>query len=76
MKEVAGSIIVLAASVLMIAGKHFDSTLFWILGIVFLIEGAVLIELSLFFPTFFKDTRKWLMSKNSETATEIVESSP
>ena len=69
MKVITGSIILLSATMFMIAAKYFDSTLFWVLGVLFLIEGAVLINLSLFFPSFFKDTRKWLRSlKEEETS--------
>ena len=55
MKETAGSIVILAGSLLLIAGAHFNSVLFWVIGVLMLLDGYFLLTVSVFFP-------KWLSS--------------
>lgn len=43
MKEIASSIIILSAVLLLISAEHFDNLLFWVLGIVMLIDGTILL---------------------------------
>jgi len=50
MKEVASSIVILSAVFLLIAAEHFDSFLFWALGGVMMIDGAILFIGSTLFP--------------------------
>ncbi len=49
MREVASSIVVLAAVFLLISAEHFDSLLFWIIGTVMMIDGAILFIASTLF---------------------------
>jgi len=53
-KEIAGSIVILAGSLLLIAAMNFDSILFWILGGFMLVDGYFLLAASIFFPRFLK----------------------
>ena len=55
MKEIAGSIIMLAGSIILIAAEHFDSILFWVLGAFMLIDGYFLVAVSVFFPEWLKN---------------------
>ena len=50
MKEIAASIIILAGTIMLIAGEHFDSVLFWV--IIFLMDGYFVIPVSMFFPSW------------------------
>ena len=50
MKEIAGSIVILAASIILIAAEQFDSMLFWIIGGFMLLDGYFLLTASVFFP--------------------------
>ena len=50
MKEIAGSIIIFAGSIILIAAAHFDSIVFWVLGAFMLIDGYFLVAVSVFFP--------------------------
>lgn len=55
MKEVAGAIIILAGSLLLIAAMNFDSVLFWIIGGFMLVDGYFLLAASIFFPRVLKE---------------------
>lgn len=54
MKEIAGAIIILAGSLLLIAAMSFDSVLFWIIGGFMLVDGYFLLAASIFFPRVLK----------------------
>lgn len=54
MKEITGSIVILAGSMMLIAAEHFDSTLFWIIGGLMLLDGSFLVTVSVIFPKWFK----------------------
>ena len=53
MKEIAGSIVILAGSIILVAAEYFDSIMFWIIGGIMLIDGYILFTVSILFP-------KWL----------------
>ncbi len=55
MKEIAGAIVMLAGSILLVAAMSFDSILFWIIGGFMLIDGYFLLAASIFFPRFLKE---------------------
>jgi len=50
MKEIAGSIVILAGSITLVGAEHFDSILFWVIGAFMLIDGYFLLAASIFFP--------------------------
>lgn len=54
MKTIASSIILLAAVLMLASAAHFDSLLFWVIGIIMLIDGAVLLIASTVFPSFLE----------------------
>lgn len=57
MKEIAGSIVVLAGSIILIAAEYFDSMLFWIIGGIMLLDGYILFTTSVLFPEWLTN---WL----------------
>ena len=61
MKEIAGAIIILAGSLLLIPAMSFDSVLFWIIGGFMLVDGYFLLAASIFFPRVLKE----LLSKEN-----------
>ena len=65
MKEISGSIIILAASIILVAANYFDSLLFWILGALMLIDGYFIVAASFFFPEWLS---KLLGKINEESA--------
>ncbi len=50
MKEIASSIVMVAAVLMLISAEHFGSLLFWGIGIIMLIDGAMLFVASTLFP--------------------------
>ena len=50
MKEIAGSIVILASSIILVAAAHFDSTVFWVVGVFMLLEGYFLLTVTILFP--------------------------
>ncbi len=54
MKEIAGSIIIFAGSIILIAAAHFNSIVFWVLGAFMLIDGYFLVAVSVFFPEWLR----------------------
>lgn len=56
MNTIASSIILLAAVLMLTSAAHFDSLLFWVIGIVMLIDGAILLITSTVFPDLLE---KW-----------------
>ncbi len=55
MKEVASSIVILAAVFILISAEYFDSLLFWIIGVIMLTDGTILFMAFMFFPDKFSD---------------------
>ena len=55
MKEVAGSIVILAGSLLLIAAAHFNSVLFWVIGALILVDGYFLLTSSVFSPRWLSN---------------------
>ena len=53
MKEVASSIVILAAVFILISAEYFDSLLFWIIGVIMLTDGTILFMVFMFFPDKF-----------------------
>ncbi len=64
MKEIAGSIIIFAGSIILIAAAHFNSIVFWVLGAFMLIDGYFLVAVSVFFPEWL---RKMLENTNANS---------
>ncbi len=53
MKEIASSIIVLSAVFLLISAEYFDSLLFWIIGVIMLVDGTIIFVATTLFPKRF-----------------------
>lgn len=64
MKEIAGSIIIFAGSIILIAAAQFNSIVFWVLGAFMLIDGYFLVAVSVFFPEWL---RKMLENTNANS---------
>ena len=59
MKDVASSIIILSAVLMLISAEHFDNLMFWIIGVIMLVDGFILFTASILFP---KKLSNWLKS--------------
>ena len=66
MKEVASSITILAAVLMLISAEHFNSLLFWVIGIVMLIDGTILFTFTTLFPKNFSNYLKTLKRKPAQ----------
>lgn len=64
MKEIAGTIIIIAGSIILIAAAQFNSIVFWVLGAFMLIDGYFLVAVSVFFPEWL---RKMLENTNANS---------
>ena len=63
MKEIASSITILATVLMLITAEHFDSLLFWVIGIFMLIDGMIIFTL---FPESFSNYLKILKRKPAQ----------
>lgn len=55
MKEIAGSIIILAGSLILVAAAQFDIVVFCVLGAFMLLDGYFLVAASVFFPEWLRN---------------------